>query len=67
MRYEDVKNSVLSALSGQIPGHPGISDVLDYLKIDPAMLRILQKYITEKEQLKSSLITRLEEVKRRLE
>ncbi|VDO52097.1 unnamed protein product [Brugia timori] len=41
----------MSALGGQIPGHPGISDVLDYLKTDPAMLRILQKYITEKEQV----------------
>ncbi|EJW81225.1 zinc finger protein [Wuchereria bancrofti] len=57
----------MSALSGQSPGHPMIFDVLDYLKTEPVMLQALQEYITEKEQLESSLLTRLEEAERRLE
>uniref|UniRef100_A0AAF5PFM0 C2H2-type domain-containing protein n=1 Tax=Wuchereria bancrofti TaxID=6293 RepID=A0AAF5PFM0_WUCBA len=57
----------MDVLNGQNPEHPGISDVLDYLRREPVMLRALQEYMNEKEQHESSLLTRLEKAEKRLE
>uniref|UniRef100_A0AAF5PWA8 C2H2-type domain-containing protein n=1 Tax=Wuchereria bancrofti TaxID=6293 RepID=A0AAF5PWA8_WUCBA len=56
------------SLSGaQNPEHADISDVLEYLQRQPVMLRALQEYMREKEQVENLLLTRLEEAERRLE
>uniref|UniRef100_A0AAF5Q7Z5 C2H2-type domain-containing protein n=1 Tax=Wuchereria bancrofti TaxID=6293 RepID=A0AAF5Q7Z5_WUCBA len=58
---------IMSFSGAQIPEHPDISDVLDYLQREPVMLRALQEYMREKEQVENLLLTRLEEAERRLE
>ncbi|EJW74979.1 zinc finger protein, partial [Wuchereria bancrofti] len=57
----------MSSFGVQNPEHPDISDVLEYLQREPVMLRALQEYMREKEQVENLLLTRLEEVERRLE
>ncbi|VDO49336.1 unnamed protein product [Brugia timori] len=41
----------MSLSAVQIPEHPDISDVLEYLQREPVMLRALQEYIRKKEQV----------------
>ncbi|VIO95565.1 Uncharacterized protein BM_BM17612 [Brugia malayi] len=51
----------------QNPEHRTISDVLVYLEREPVMLRALQEYMREREQIEDLLLTCLEDTERRSE
>ncbi|VIO95436.1 Uncharacterized protein BM_BM17606 [Brugia malayi] len=63
---ECIKRKVGSRVA-QNPEHRTISDVLVYLEREPVMLRALQEYMREREQIEDLLLTCLEDTERRSE